>query len=205
MKVILVNGSPNRNGSTNRALEEIKAEFDKTNIEAYIFWIGDRLSGCTGCNQCVKYGRCVFDDKVNEFGELAKDCSGVIFGSPVYYASANGSMVSFLDRVFRSFSKYLEYKPGATISVARRAGTLSTFDQLNKYLMINSMPVVSSQYWNGVHGANANDIESDLEGLQTMRTLARNMIWLLESIEAGKKAGVNLPKKEERVRTNFIR
>ena len=205
MKVILINGSPHQYGSTNRALEEVKNELIKEKIDASILWIGTQVFGCTACNSCYESKKCIYDDSVNEIGELLESIDGIVFGSPVYYASASGSMTSFLDRLFRSYSKKLEYKPGACISVARRAGTLSTFDQLNKYLAINSMPIVTSQYWNGVHGNNPLELEKDLEGLQTMRTLAKNMAWSLKSIDAGKKAGIKSPEQETRERTNFIR
>ena len=205
MKVLLVNGSPRIDGCTNRALEEIKVELIKQEIDAEIVWLGTTVQSCVACGLCKSSGRCKFNDVVNVFGKKAIDADGFIFGSPVHYASASGLIVSFLDRLFYCYGNNLEYKPGAAIASARRAGTITTFDQLNKYFTINSMPVVSSQYWNGVHGTNASDVEKDLEGLQTMRTLAKNMAWLLKSIDAGKTLGIETPEKEKRERTNFIR
>ena len=210
MKVILVNGSPHVKGCTYTALEEVAKTLNDDGIETEIFHIGNKpLSGCTACGSCRKNKRCIFDDRVNEFLDLAKSADGFIFGSPVYYASANGSMVSFMDRAFYTDlcagrgTFYL--KPAAAVISARRAGTTATFDQLNKYFSLSQMPVISSQYWNMVHGSSPEQVQQDLEGLQIMRTLGRNMAWFLKCKEAGSKAGVPLPEKEERVATNFIR
>ncbi|QSX05516.1 flavodoxin family protein [Sedimentibacter sp. zth1] len=207
MKVLLINGSPHKNGCTYTALTEIEKELNKENIETEIFQIGNKpIGGCTACGGCSKTGKCVFgNDTVNNVIEKIKDIDGLIVGSPVYYASANGSLISLLDRVFYAASDYLKYKPAASIASARRAGTTTTLDELNKYFTINNMPIVSSQYWNMVHGNNAEEVIKDLEGMQIMRTLGKNMAWLLKCIEAGKKQGINIPEKEEKIITNFIR
>lgn len=210
MKVILVNGSPKKDGCTYTALKEVSGALNNEGIETEIFHIGTKpISGCIACGQCATKGQCAFNDKVNEFVDLAKEADGFIFGSPVYYASANGSIASFMDRAFFSNmcakrgAFYL--KPAAAIVSARRAGTTATLDQLNKYFTISEMPVISSSYWNMVHGNTPEEVAKDLEGLQIMRTLGRNMAWFLKCKEAGAKAGIALPKLEERQRTNFIR
>ena len=210
MKVILVNGSPHVKGCTYTALEEVAKTLNDDGIETEIFHIGNKpLSGCTACGSCRKNKRCIFDDRVNEFLDLAKSADGFIFGSPVYYASANGSMVSFMDRAFFTDlcagRETFYLKPAAAVISARRAGTTATFDQLNKYFSLSQMPVISSQYWNMVHGSSPDQVRQDLEGLQIMRTLGRNMAWFLKCKEAGSKAGVPMPKTEERIATNFIR
>ena len=205
MKVILVNGSPHQNGCTNRALEEIQQDLTKQGVDAEIFWIGTTVQGCIACYRCQDLGKCVFDDKVREFIEKAKEADGFVFGTPVYYSSASGSITSFMDRAFYSGGKYLTDKPAATIMSCRRGGASETFAQLNMYYTINNMPVVSSQYWNQVHGNSPAEVEQDLEGLQTMRTLAVNMSWLLKCIEAGKNAGIPMPKREDKIATNFVR
>ena len=206
MKVLLVNGSPERSGCTHRALVEVASALEKEGVETEIFWIGDgAIAGCLACHGCYKQNSCVIDDVVNEFVEKAYTADGFIFGSPVHYAAASGSMTSFMDRCFYSSKPAFFQKPGACVVVARRGGTTAALDQLNKYLTINQMPVVSSQYWNMVHGNTPEEVEQDLEGLQTMRTLGRNMAWLLKCIEAGKQAGIEPPKPEEkRYVTNFI-
>ncbi|SHK05472.1 Multimeric flavodoxin WrbA [Hathewaya proteolytica DSM 3090] len=207
MKVILVNGSSHKNGCTYTALKEVEGELKKEGIETEIFQIGSgAIRGCIGCGKCRNNNRrCVFnDDCVNEFIEKAEKADGFVFGSPVYYASANGALISLLDRAFYA-GKCFAFKPGAAVVSARRAGTTATIDQINKYFTISNMPVVSSQYWNMVHGNTAEQVMQDEEGLQTMRVLGRNMAWLLKSIEAGKNAGVTLPERETRVNTNFIR
>jgi len=210
MKVLLVNGSPHVKGCTFTALEEVAKTLKIEGIETQIFHIGTKpLGGCTACRSCAKTGRCIFPDSVNDFLDIAKDADGFVFGSPVHYAAAGGAITSFMDRVFyvdmlsgkRSF--YL--KPAAAVVSARRAGTTVALDQLNKFFTISQMPIISSQYWNMVHGAKPEDVKKDLEGLQTMRVLARNMAWFLRCKEAGMKVGVQLPTKEERVYTNFIR
>ncbi|ABS55466.1 NADPH-dependent FMN reductase [Methanoregula boonei 6A8] len=210
MKVLLVNGSPHKKGCTWTALSEVAKTLKKEGIESEIFWIGIKpLAGCTACRTCVKTGRCMFDDTVNEFLDIAKDADGYIFGSPVHYAAASGALTSFMDRVFYTdmlAGRQIFYlKPAAAVVSARRAGTTATFDQINKYFTISEMPVISSRYWNMVHGAQPADVEKDEEGLQTMRVLARNMAFFLKCKEAGLKAGVQLPVREERVFTNFIR
>lgn len=206
MKVILVNGSPHKNGCTYTALSEVAGALSKEGIETEIFWVGNKpLSGCIACKGCVKTGKCVINDTVNEFIEKAKDADGFIFGSPVHYAGASGALTSFMDRAFYHKAGVYQGKPGAAIASCRRGGASATFDQLNKYFTICSMPVVSSQYWNMVHGNTPDEVKQDLEGLQTMRTLGRNMAWMLKCIEAGKKAGIDFPEHEEKVATNFIR
>jgi multimeric flavodoxin WrbA len=210
MKVILVNGSPHPHGCTYTALEEVARELNEEDIQTDIFQIGTKpLAGCIACRNCVKTGQCVFDDRVNEFLKLAKDADGFIFGSPVYYASANGALVSFMDRAFytdlSSGGQAFYLKPAACVVSARRAGTTATFDLLNKYFTLSQMPVISSKYWNMVHGSTPEDVKKDLEGLQIMRVLGRNMAWLLKCKEAGIKAGVPFPRQEDRVFTNFIR
>jgi len=207
MKVLLINGSPKENGNTAIALKEMKKVFDSNGIETEIIHVGNKaIRGCTGCLTCYKSGKCIFDDDlVNEVAEKFKECDGMVIGSPVYYASANGTLISFLDRLFYSSGFDKTMKVGASIAVARRGGCSATFDQLNKYFTISGMPVASSQYWNSVHGAKAGEAEQDAEGLQTMRTLASNMAFLMKSIELGKQQ-FGLPEKEEKkLRTNFIR
>lgn len=206
MKVILVNGSPHENGCTYTALCEVEKALKSNGIETEIFWVGNKpISGCIGCGACRKLGRCFADDTVNEFVEKAKSADGFIFGSPVHYASASGAITSFMDRAFYSGGGALSGKPAANIVSCRRGGASATFDQLNKYFTINNMPIVSSQYWNQVHGNTPEQVKQDEEGLQTMRTLGNNMAWLLKCIEAGKAAGIEFPKREEPIRTNFIR
>lgn len=211
MKVILVNGGPHKDGCVNRALEEIAKTLKEEKIESEIFWLGLKpISGCIACGICKEKGKCVFEDKVNEFIEKAKDADGFIFGSPVHYAGPTGAITSFMDRVFYSSSQSgkidrFKFKPAAVISSARRAGTTATYDNLNKYFGITQMPIISSRYWNMVHGKTKEDVEKDKEGLQTMRFLARNMAYYLKCIEAGKEKGIKLPKEENVEMTNFIR
>lgn len=207
MKVLLVNGSPHKNGSTNRALQEVEKTLQAAGVETEIFWIGNEpVGGCIGCGGCRKTGACVFGGVVAEFTGKAKEADGFVFGSPVHYAAASGNMTSFLDRVFYSADAgTFRFKPAAVVTAARRGGNSAAYEQLLKYPGISHMPIVSSQYWNMVHGANAQDVEQDLEGLQTMRALGRNMTWLLSCIEAGKDAGINPPAVEPFQRTNFIR
>ncbi len=204
MKVILLNGSPHKEGCTDTALREVEGSLLENGIETERIWIGGSAWGCTACGACKKTGRCVVDDAVNEVLEKMETADGLVVGSPVYYASPNGSLVSFLDRLFYAGSCFA-YKPAAAVASARRAGTTATIDMLNKYFTISNMMVVSSQYWNMVHGNSPKEVKQDLEGLQTMRTLGANMAWLLQCIEAGKAAGVALPKPEEKIKTNFIR
>jgi multimeric flavodoxin WrbA len=210
MKVLLVNGSPHEKGCTYTAIQEVTQALNTEGIETEIFQLGTKpISGCLACMKCQELGRCVIPDRVNDFLEIAGEADGFIFGSPVHYASAGGAIVSFMDRVFyanmRSGKNRFYLKPAAAIVSARRAGTTATIDQLNKYFTISEMPVVSSKYWNMVHGASPDEVKKDLEGLQTMRVLGRNMAWLLKCKEAGIKAGVVFPVREESVRTNFIR
>jgi multimeric flavodoxin WrbA len=210
MKVLLVNGSPHEKGCTYTALEEVAATLNAEGVETEIFHIGNKpISGCIACRKCLELGRCVFHDSVNDFLELAQAADGFVFGSPVHYASAGGAITSFMDRLFfanmLSGKQAFYLKPAAAIVSARRAGTTATFEQLNKYFTISEMPVISSHYWNMVHGSTPDDVKKDLEGLQIMRTLGRNMAWFLKCKEAGIKAGVALPEREKRVSTNFIR
>lgn len=210
MKVLLVNGSPHVEGCTYTALTEVALALQAEAIETEIFHIGTKpLAGCFGCRKCGELGHCVFSDRVNDFLAIAGDADGFIFGSPVHYASACGAMVSFMDRVFyagsNSGKRPFYLKPAAAVCVARRAGTTATFDMMNKYFTISEMPVISSLYWNMVHGFTPEEVRQDQEGLLIMRTLGRNMAWFLKCKEAGLHAGVEFPKQEERVMTNFIR
>lgn len=211
MKVLLVNGSPHKNGSTNRALEEVAATLNKNGIETEIFWIGNRaLSGCIACKTCAKIGKCVFDDSVNKCREKALEAEGFIFGTPVHYAAASGAMTAFMDRLFYSEfcgnqNKAFYLKPAAAVVVARRAGTTSTYDQLNKYFGLHEMPIISSRYWNLVYGASAEQVEKDTEGMYTMRVLGENMAYFLRCKEAAEKLDVKLPRREPPVFMNFIR
>ena len=208
MKVLMLNGSPHEKGCTYTALMEVAGALEKAGIQTEIMHVGgDLVHGCMGCGACSKLGRCIYSqDKVNEAVEKMKESQGLIVGSPVHYASAGGAVTSFLDRFFYSGGAYAAHKPAAAVASARRAGTTATLDQLNKYFMISQMPVVSSQYWNMVHGGCPEDVKKDEEGLQIMRVLGRNMAWLLQSIEAGKASGIAVPDMEkEKKRTNFIR
>ena len=207
MKVLLVNGSPNKKGCTYTALCEVEKELNRFNIKTEIFYLGKKpLRGCTACEKCFEIGRCVFDDDaVNVAIGKAAEADGFVFGSPVHYAGASGFITSFLDRCFFAGSDVFAYKPGAAVVSCRRGGATAAFDQLNKYFTISNMPVVSSQYWNMVHGNTPEEVLQDLEGLQIMRTLGQNMAWLLKSIAAGRKAGIVRPEPEEHIWTNFIR
>ncbi len=206
MKVILVNGSPKEKGCTYTALCEAEKALNANGVETEIFWLGkDAVAGCIGCGACFKTGKCFRGDCVVDFVEKAKDADGFIFGSPVHYAAASGALTSFMDRAFYSGGQFLRGKPAAAVVSCRRGGASAAFDQINKYFTISSMPIVSSQYWNQVHGSCPEDVLKDEEGLQTMRTLGNNMAWLLKCIELGKAAGVDLPAPEAVVRTNFIR
>lgn len=205
MKVLLINGSPHANGCTATALKEVAKTLQENGVDSELIQVGHLpIRGCVACGNCHKNGKCVFDDIVNEVNEKFKEADGIVLGSPVYYASANGTMTSFCDRLFYSSNFDKTMKVGAAVVSARRGGNTATFDQLNKYFTISSMPVVSSQYWNQVHGYTAEDVMKDLEGLQTMRTLGRNMAFLIKSIQLGKEQ-FGLPEKEARVGTNFIR
>ncbi|MBQ9594326.1 MAG: flavodoxin family protein [Synergistaceae bacterium] len=208
MKVLLINGSPNEKGCTFTALSEAAETLNKEGIETEIFWIGKKaIQCCIACCKCFELGRCVFDnDGVNKIASRLDEFDGFIFGSPVYYAAPAGGICAFLDRLFFSCNKSkLFNKPGACVVSCRRGGASAAFDRLNKYFTISNMPIVSSQYWNQVHGFTPDDVRQDLEGMQTMRTLGKNMAWLLKSIEAGRKAGIKTPELEEIQFTNFIR
>ena len=205
MKVLMINGSPNGKGNTYVALHEMEKVFAEEGIETEILHIGNKdLRGCISCGQCAKNGKCVFDDAVNEAAKKFEECDGLVVGSPVYYASANATLVAFLTRLFYSthFSKTM--KVGAAVAAARRGGLTATYDELNKFFGISGMPIASGQYWNGIHGAAAGEAEQDAEGMQMMRTLAHNMAFLMKSIALGKEK-YGIPEKEPFERTNFIR
>lgn len=205
MKVLLINGSPRKDGNTAIALNEMIKVFEKEGIETEIMHIGHKdIRGCIACGKCRQLGKCVFDDIVAEAGEKLAQADGLVVGSPVYYASANGTVTSFMDRLFYSNRSDLRMKVGASVAVARRGGQTTTFDQLNKYFTISGMPVASGQYWNGVHGSLPGEAGQDSEGLQQMRTLAANMAFLMKSIALGKEK-YGLPEKEAPERMNFIR
>ena len=211
MKVLLFNGSPHNQGCTFTALTEIANTLNEEGIESEIFHVGNEaIKSCMACRACANLGKCVVNDRVNGFVELMEKCDGLIIGSPVHYASSSGATVAFLDRAFFSASMsgrrhIFEHKPGSSIASARRAGTTATLDQLNKYFTISQMPIISGRYWNMVHGSNPDEVRQDLEGMQNMRILARNMAWHLKCQQAAKEAGVEMPKKEETIWTNFIR
>lgn len=204
MKVLLINGSPKKNGNTYIALSEVASALEANGVETEIVSIGTRaVQGCIACNKCSELGRCVFKDELyNTVREKLESADGVVVGSPTYYAGPNGSLCALLDRLFYSSSDLLQYKPAASVAVCRRGGASTTFDRLNKYFTISNMPVVASQYWNDVHGRLPGEASQDAEGLQTMRMLGNNMAWLLKSIESGKQA---IPEKEPRIMTNFVR
>ncbi len=206
MKVLLLNGSPHERGCTYTALAEVARTLEADGVQAEILWLGkEPTQGCMGCGACGKLGKCVFDDVVNVAAEKARTCDGLIVGSPVHYAAASGQITCVLDRLFYSAGRALRLKPAAAVVSARRAGTTAALDQLNKYFTINQMPVVSSRYWNMVHGSKAEDVAQDEEGLAVMRTLGHNMAWLIKSIQAGRDAGLEPPVQEPPARTNFIR
>ncbi len=205
MKVLIINGSPHSKGNTATALNEMIKVFDKEQVETKIVHVGNKVvRGCIACGKCREIGHCVFNDIVNETAPLFEEADGLVIGSPVYYSSANGTLISFLDRLFFSASFDKTMKVGACVVVSRRGGSSATFDELNKYFAISNMPIASSQYWNMVYGLNAGDAEKDGEGLQTMRTLAKNMTFLMKSIALGKEK-FGLPEKEEWIATHFIR
>ena len=210
MKVLLVNGSPHQEGNTNAALLEIARQLEKESIGTEVLWLGmDAVSGCRSCYVCSNLGKCVINDCVNTFLDKAAETDGFIFGSPVHFGSASGTLTSFMDRVFyadllgKGNRFYL--KPAAAITTARRAGTTATLDQLNKYFSLMQMPIVTSQYWNLVHGASDGQVEQDAEGLQTMRTLARNMAFMLKCKQVALENGVRMPEREAAMFTNFVR
>lgn len=204
MKVLLINGSPRKNGNTHLALSEVAQALNESGIDTEIISIGAKaVQGCIACQKCVELGRCVFnDDLYNKLRESVKEADGLIVGTPVYYAGPNGSLCAILDRLFYSAGEYLQYKPVASVAVCRRGGASAAFDRLNKYFTISNMPVVSSQYWNSVHGLAPGEAAQDAEGLQTMRTLGRNMAWILKNLKQG---DTPIPEAEGQVFTNFIR
>ena len=205
MKVLLINGSPHTNGNTAVAMAELEKTFQAEGVETEIIQVGNQpIRGCMGCNGCGKTGKCVIDDVVNEVAPKFAEADGIVVGSPVHYASASAALVGFLDRLFYSTRFDKTMKVGAAVAVARRGGCSATFDELNKYFTISGMPVASSQYWNSVHGCTPGEAAQDGEGLQTMRTLAKNMAFLMKSIALGK-AAYGLPEKEQKIGTNFIR
>lgn len=203
-KVLLINGSPKAEGCTYTALSEIADTLAKKGVESEILHVRNDMPGCRDCRYCKKNGRCIIDDEVNELGSRLDEFDAVILGSPVYYAGPSGQLCAFADRLFYSHSRRMHGKLGASVVSCRRGGASAAFDRLNKYFTICNMPVVSSQYWNQVHGFTPDDVRRDLEGLQTMRTLALNMAWLLGCIEAGREKGIERPDYEPPVMTNFI-
>ena len=205
MKVLMINGSPHAKGNTYIALHEMEQIFAAEGIETELLHIGNKnIRGCIACGSCAKNGKCVFEDMVNETAPKFEACDGLVVGSPVYYASANATLIAFLDRLFYSTGFDKTMKVGASVVAARRGGLSATFDELNKYFTITGMPVASSQYWNSIHGRAQGEAAQDAEGLQTMRTLARNMTFLMKSIALGKEQ-YGLPEKEAPERTHFIR
>lgn len=205
MKVLLINGSPNNKGCTYTALDEVSKTLIQEGIDTEIIHVGNKdIRGCIACRKCKVNGKCVFNDIVNEVAPKFNECDGIIIGSPVYYASANGTLISFIDRLFYSMTADKTMKVGAAVVSCRRGGNTSTFDEINKYFTISGMPVASSQYWNMVHGNSPEEVRQDLEGMQTMRTLGKNMAFLMKSIKLGKEQ-FGLPEKESHIFTNFIR
>ena len=205
MKVMMINGSPHSKGNTAIALDEMKKIFEADGIEVSLVHVGNKLvRGCIACGRCNETGKCVFNDIVNESAPIFEQADGIVIGSPVYYASANGTLISFLDRLFFSTPFDKTMKVGAAVVIARRSGTTATFDELNKYFAMNQMPIVTSQYWNNAFGLAQGEVTQDAEGLQTMRTLARNMIFMMKSIALGKEK-FGLPEREPWTPTHFIR
>lgn len=206
MKVLLINGSPNKNGCTYVALSEVLSTLKSEGIDGEIVHIGKLQQGCIGCKACKGTGRCAFgnEDGLNDLLEKAESADGFIIGSPVHFASASGMITSFMDRFFMAVQN-ISYKPGAAIVSCRRGGATAALDQLNKYFTIRNMPLVSSNYWNMVHGSTPDDVKKDEEGIQTMRILGKNMAWILKCIDAGKNNGVSYPKQENKISTNYIR
>lgn len=207
MKVLLVNGSPHKNGCTFTALNEVEKALSEDEIDTELYWIGkEPIAGCTACGACAKLGKCVVNDDVNKLSARIGEFDGIVIGTPVYYSNAAGSLRCFLDRFFYSGAggKFAG-KPGAAVVSCRRGGATATFDEINKYFTISNMPIVSSDYWNQIHGNTAEEAKQDLEGLHTMRVLGHNMAWLIKCIEAGKEKGINWKLSEPKVKTNFIR
>ena len=206
MKVILINGGPHENGCTYTALKEVEKQLNKNDIETEILWLSVKpVAGCIGCGNCIKTGKCFQEDKVNEFIEKAKDADGFVFGTPVHFAATSGALSSFMDRAFYAGKSVLQNKVAAGVVSCRRGGATAALDEINKYFTINNMPIVSSQYWNMVHGNVPEEVIKDEEGMQTMRTLGNNMAWLNKCIKQGEKAGINVPEREEKIKTNYIR
>lgn len=207
MKVLMINGSPHEQGCTYTALTSVANVLRTENIDVEIVWLGDKaVRDCVGCSACTKLGRCIFDDDIaNELLEKSKLAHGFVFGSPVYYAHPSGRLISILNRLFYAGGKYLSYKPAAAVVTARRAGTTAALDVLNKYFTVNNMPVVSSQYWNMVHGRTPEEVSRDVEGLQTMAVLGQNMAWLLKSLALSDKNNQPHPQLSAKQKTNFIR
>lgn len=204
-KVLLINGSPNEFGCTYTALKEVADTLNKSHVESEIVYLGKKpMAGCIACNKCKETGRCIFDDQVNRILDKLDEYGGIVVGSPVYYAGPAGQLCAFLDRLFYCSKGKMAGKLAASVVSCRRGGASAAFDRLNKYFGISNMHVVGSQYWNQVHGYTPDDVRKDEEGLQTMRTLAQNIVWLLESIEAGIEKEINLPEYEIPKRTNFI-
>lgn len=209
LKVLLVNGSPHKEGCVFTAPTEIATTLKDEGVDSTLFWVGNQpVAGCIGCGACVGKRRCIRNDRVNEFVEMMDDYDGFVFGTPVHYAAASGAMASFLDRVFfidEFNGDHFAGKPAAAIATCRRSGGTAALDQMNKYMTDCNMPVVPSQYWNVVHGNTPDEIRRDTEGLQTMHVLARNMAWLLKCIALGREHGIGFPAHEQHTMTNFIR
>ena len=204
-KILLINGSPHENGCTYTALSEVAKSLHACGVETELYWLGVQpIAGCIACGKCYETGRCVYGDKVNDLLSRAQEFDGMVVGSPVYYAGPAGQLCAFLDRLFYCSEERMAGKLAASVVSCRRGGASAAFDRLNKYFGICNMHVVGSQYWNQVHGFTPEDVRQDKEGLQTMRTLAQNMAWLLRSINAGKEAGCPFPQYEDRLRTHFI-
>ena len=204
MKVILINGSPKKNGCTAEALGEVARTLEKNGIETEMVHVGTKTVDCMACKSCSKTGKCITDDAVNEVIAKLPEVDGIVVGSPVYYAGPSGHITSFLDRLFYAGSGF-DGKVGAAVVSCRRGGASAAFDRLNKYFQINCMPVASSQYWNQVHGNTPEEVRKDEEGMQTMRTLGENMAWLIKCIKLGKENGISVPEREKQIRTSFIR
>lgn len=206
MMVLLINGSPNEMGCTYTGLKEMEKIFNNFGVETEIVYLGKKaIPGCIACSKCRTTGKCIFDDEVNKVGEKLSEIDGIVVGSPVYYAGPSAQVTAFLDRLFYSHGKKMVGKLGTAIVSCRRGGASAAFDRLNKYFSISNMPIVTSQYWNQIHGNTPEEVLKDEEGLQTLRTLAQNFTWLLKCIEAGKKAGIDVGEYETPLRTNFIR
>lgn len=205
MKVLIINGSPRKDGNTAIAIREMEQVFQQKDVEVETVQIGTQdVRGCIACGSCAKNGKCVFDDVVNELAPKFEEADGLVVASPVYYASANATLIACLDRLFYSTHFDKTMKVGASVVCARRGGCSATFDELNKYFTISNMPIASSQYWNSIHGRNPGEAQMDEEGRQTMRTLARNMSFLMKSIQLGREQ-FGLPQQEDRIATNFVR